>query len=142
MNLLISCCPKTHPTVWSGVIDSIPSLCWGIVALVALFIFFKKLVIPIIDSFQRHTISTKQLQYTHEENLKKESFEHEKFWALFKEIEHPAEELKNELESLRKRTTDLENGEKKLEKDKFEQEKTLLEEKLKIYEEFIKKIGR
>ena len=146
MNLLISCCSKGHPTVWSGVIDSIPTLCWAIVVIVTLYAILKRIIIPIIESYHGHILKLKQLQYAHEESLKKQSFEHEKFWALFKQMERPAEEkikeLQKELENLKRQKDNLEKGQSSLDKDKFEFEKKLLEEKVKIYEDIIKHCGK
>lgn len=142
MKLFLLC----HHTPWQPLINATPGICWAIIALVSLYVILKKIIVPIIGDGQKHAINIKNLQYSHEENLKKGSFEQEKFWALFKQMTGPAEEkikdLQNELEDLKKKKADLENSQSELEKEKNEFEKTLLEEKVKIYEDVIKQLRK
>lgn len=142
MSMILLC----SQTLWQPVINAIPGICLAIITLVSMYVILKNIIVPIIGDGRKHAIDIKNLQYSHEENLKKESFEQEKFWALFKQMTFPAEErikeLQNELEELKKQKTNLENSQGDLEKDKSEFEKILLEEKVKMYEEVIKVLGK
>ena len=118
--VLLSCCPEHSLIDWNSVISSLPCICWGIIALVALFFLLKFVFSPLIAN-------------CHEINMKVKSFENEEKWADRKEKRDDLEKKNNELKSstdeeLKKAKKELEN-QLELEKTKSQ----LLEKKLEFY---------
>lgn len=119
-----------NQSAWDHVIQSIPCLCWGLIAVVAIYLFLRYLAKPLIAN-------------CHERQMKKEDFEREKFWAFFKKYEEPTElnECKEELNNLKKEDEKRKDERSKLDEEIKNFKETILNEKVKIYEEIIKCIG-
>ena len=132
--LIWSCCHGHPVTDWSPIINALPCIFWGIIALVALFFLLKYVVAPLIANY-------------HELNLKKETFNQEEFWAnrtLTKEMVEklklsPDEWLKNQMETL---TENIDKIARELASKKDEEKKVIesLELRKKAYEQVLDNI--
>lgn len=97
---------------WQPVINAIPCVCWGILALVMLYFLLKHVVAPLITN-------------SHETIMKSKAFEQEKFWH-FQKVLHSEEELKKKKEELEKQIEDLKaepEAERKTRDDILKQER-------------------
>lgn len=125
LSIVICHCVGRQP-----VINAIPSLCWGILALVMLYFLLKYVVAPLIANI-------------HENMMKSKAFKQEKFWAFFNKMEKPVneelEKTKKELDEFKKKEKDLDEGKSALKKEQDEYEMKILEAKVKAYEEILKK---
>lgn len=124
------CIVICHCVNWQPVINAIPCVCWGILALVMLYFLLKHVVAPLIAN-------------GHENMMKSKAFEQEKFWAFFNQKEKPIKEelekANGELHDLKKKEKDLDEGKSALKKEQDEYEMKILEAKVKAYEEILKK---
>ena len=133
--VLLSCCPGHSVADWSPVINALPCIFWGIIALVTLFFFLKYVVAPLIAN-------------CHEVNLKKKASEQEQYWAnraLTKEMVEklklsPDEWLKNQMNAL---TENIDKIAKELASEKDKEKKVIesLELRKKAYEEMLTHIS-
>lgn len=122
MNTLsVPCCSIN----WQPVINAIPCICWGIIALVTLIFLLKFIALPLIAN-------------CHERKEKAEAFGQEKFWYFQKELK------KDYQKELNDRIQKLENEKKKLsedlDKEKKDRNKTLRKERLQAEHDFYEKI--
>lgn len=67
--VLLSCCSEHSVTDWSPVISALPCICWGIIALVALFFLLKLVVSPLIANC--HEMKVKEVNNKYEDKLAK-----------------------------------------------------------------------
>lgn len=67
--VLLSCCPEHSVTDWSPVINALPCICWGIIALVGLFFLLKLVVSPLIANC--HEMKVKEVNNKYEDKLAK-----------------------------------------------------------------------
>ena len=109
---------------WQNVIDKIPSLCLGIIVLIALYLLLKFVVQPLMTNI-------------HETWIKKKSFEREKTWADFETTKASTDEaLKNQVKDLKTEVSEKDNA-LKVEKHN----KELLEKQLKVYSDIFEKLN-
>lgn len=65
--VLLSCCPGHSVTDWSPIINALPCIFWGIIALFALYFLLKLVVSPLITNC--HELKVKDVKNKHEEAL-------------------------------------------------------------------------
>ena len=65
--VLLLCCHGHSVTDWSPVINALPCICWGIIALVAFYLLMKYVASPLIVNC--HELKVKKVNSNHEEKL-------------------------------------------------------------------------
>ena len=122
-------------SAWEGVINKIPCFCWGLLVIGAFLIALNLLLKYWINPY---------IRYTHERNLKRESFDREKEWfekKMEKEIINSIKPStdKGLQEEIKRLKSLLEQKEKDV--TKKEEDKKMLETRLSIYEKILKQLN-
>lgn len=117
---IVCCCID-----WQPVINAIPCICLGIIALVALFFLLKFVVSPLIAN-------------SHERKEKAEAFEQEKFWYFQKELKKDYQkELNDRIQKLEDEKMNLSED---IDKEKKDRNETLKKERIQAEHDFYEKI--
>lgn len=117
------CIVICHCVGWQPVINAIPCICWGILALVMFYFLLRFVVAPLIANL-------------HEIILKSKAFEQEKFWH-FQKVLPSVEKLEKKKEELEAQIADLNE---KLKNEKNTREYTLEQERLQYERDYFKEM--